>query len=91
MNTFTVVWIALPLFIGFSSYLLPRSNRFLALGMALVSLVYGLFHIVDPTPLTLNLVGNFGVILRVDELSEIGRAHVLNSSHVRTFRMPSSA
>ena len=69
MNTFTVVWIALPLFIGFSSYLLPRSNRFLALGMALVSLVYGLFHIVDPTPLTLNLVGNFGVILRVDELS----------------------
>ena len=69
MNTPTIIWIALPLFIGFSSYLLPRSNRFFALGMALVSMAYGLWHIVAPTPLTIELIDNFGVTLVVDGLS----------------------
>ena len=69
MNTPTIIWIALPLFIGFSSYLLPRSNRFFALGMACVSMAYGLWHIVAPTPLTIELIDNFGVTLVVDGLS----------------------
>ncbi|MEM0980073.1 MAG: cation:proton antiporter, partial [Cyanobacteria bacterium P01_H01_bin.58] len=65
----TIGWIALPLFLGFSSYLLPRCDRILALTVALVSLTYGLSHLVDPTPLTLNLLDSFGVTLIVDELS----------------------
>ena len=69
MNTLTIAWIALPFFIGFSSYLLPRLDRMLALGVALASLAYGLQHIVDPVPLTLQLLDRFGVTLTVDPLS----------------------
>ncbi|MEO1095828.1 MAG: cation:proton antiporter [Cyanobacteria bacterium J06638_28] len=69
MSTLTIGWIALPLFLGFSSYLLPRCDRILAFTVALVSLTYGLTHLIDPTPLTLNLLDSFGVTLIVDELS----------------------
>jgi multicomponent Na+:H+ antiporter subunit D len=69
MNTLTIIWIALPLFVGFSSYLWPRSGRILALGVALTSLAYSLFYIVNPIPLTMQLLDNFGVTLMVDELS----------------------
>ena len=69
MTPLTIIWIALPLFVGFSSYLLPRSGRVLALGVSLVSLAYSLFFIINPTPLALALLDNFGVTLVVDALS----------------------
>lgn len=69
MNTITVIWIALPLFLGFSGYLWPRSGRIFTLGVALASLAYSLFYILSPEPLELTLVDNFGVSLMVDELS----------------------
>jgi len=69
MTTITVAWIALPLFIGFSGYLLPRAGRQLALGVALSSLVYSLFVILEDLSFTLELLDNFGVTLMVDSLS----------------------
>ena len=69
MNTITVAWIALPLFIGFSSYLLPRAGRYLTLVVALCSLAYSLFVILSGADFTLELLDNFGVTLMVDSLS----------------------
>ncbi|MEL6554926.1 MAG: cation:proton antiporter [Cyanobacteria bacterium J06621_11] len=65
----TLVWIALPLFVGFSIYLLPQLSRMLALGVSLVSLAYGLWHIIDPTTTMFALVDSFGISLLVDGLS----------------------
>ncbi|MEM9266384.1 MAG: cation:proton antiporter [Cyanobacteria bacterium P01_F01_bin.13] len=65
----TIAWIALPLFIGFSSYLLPKVARQLVLAVTLLSIAYGLWHIVVPEPETLKLLDSFGVTLVVDSLS----------------------
>ncbi|NEQ54458.1 MAG: cation:proton antiporter [Leptolyngbya sp. SIO3F4] len=65
----TIAWIVLPLFIGFSSYLLPKVARYLALVVPLLSIAYGLWHIVMPEPETLKLLDSFGVTLLVDSLS----------------------
>ncbi|MGB5771555.1 MAG: cation:proton antiporter [Crocosphaera sp.] len=69
MNTLTIIWICLPLFIGFSIYLLPKIDRYLALGVAIFSLGYALTIFSNPSPLNLNLLDNFGVILLIDNLS----------------------
>ena len=65
----TLIWIALPLFVGFSIYLLPALARLLALGVALVSLGYGLWRVFEPSSLSLQLVDSFGVTLLIDQLS----------------------
>lgn len=65
----TITWIALPFFAGFSIYLLPKLDRYLALVVALVSLVYALQRLFDPSALTLQLLDHFGVTLVVDPLS----------------------
>ncbi len=67
--TLTLVWIALPLFVGFSIYLLPALARRLALGVALVSLGYGLWRVFEPSSLSLQLLDSFGVTLLIDQLS----------------------
>ncbi|MGB3292167.1 MAG: cation:proton antiporter [Phormidesmis sp.] len=69
MNTLTLIWVVLPLFIGFSSYLFPRLDRLLALGISLGSLGYGLWQILNPAPVNLQLLDSFGVSLSVDALS----------------------
>lgn len=73
MNTLTIAWIALPLFVGFSVYLLPKLDRFLALGVAIASAVYGLgLFFIDARlgqPVTLQFLDSFGVTLMVDGLS----------------------
>ncbi|MGB5772411.1 MAG: cation:proton antiporter [Crocosphaera sp.] len=69
MNALTIIWIALPLFIGFSIYLLPSICRYLALAVAIISLVYSFKIFSVSLPLKLNLLDNFGVILLVDNLS----------------------
>ncbi|NEO68512.1 MAG: cation:proton antiporter [Moorea sp. SIO3H5] len=70
MSTMTIAWIALPLFVGFSIYLLPKFDRYLALGVALFSVEYGtqLFFLAK-SPLSIQLLDNFGVTLLVDQLS----------------------
>lgn len=69
MSTITIAWIALPFFVGFSIYLLPKLDRYLALGVALVSAGYALQLFVARSPLTLQLLDHFGVTLVVDQLS----------------------
>lgn len=69
MNMLTIAWIALPLFVGFSIYLLPKLSQGLALLVSLVSFAYGLWCIFSPQPLSLQLVDSFGVSLLVDQLS----------------------
>ncbi|MEA5580181.1 cation:proton antiporter [Nodularia harveyana UHCC-0300] len=69
MTNITIAWIALPFFLGFLIYLLPQLDRYLSLGVALVSLGYGLQIFFNESPLTLQLLDNFGVTLVVDQLS----------------------
>ena len=69
MSMITIVWIALPFFIGFSIYLLPKFSRHLALAVAVVSFGYGLQQLFAPSPLNLELLDSFGVTLVVDTLS----------------------
>ncbi len=65
----TLVWIALPLFVGFSIYLLPKLDRILAITVSLLSLVYGLWHVLNPAPLSFQLLDSFGVSLLIDDVS----------------------
>ena len=65
----SLIWIVLPLFVGFSIYLLPKLDRALALLISLVSFGYGLWHVLNPEPLSLQLLDNFGVSLLIDGLS----------------------
>ena len=69
MNTITIAWIALPFFLGFTIYLLPKLDRTLALCMALASIGYALQLFVEQSPLKLQLLDHFGVTLVVDQLS----------------------
>lgn len=69
MNNITITWIALPLFVGFVIYLLPKLDRYLALGVTLVSAAYALQLIVNQEVLRLQLLDNFGVTLAIDQLS----------------------
>jgi len=68
MNILTIVWIALPFFVGFVGYLLPKLARYLSLGAAIASLGYALLLFTQP-PLSLQLLDSFGVTLLVDQLS----------------------
>jgi multicomponent Na+:H+ antiporter subunit D len=68
MSTLTIIWIALPFFIGFISYLLPRFNRIFSFGVAIASTIYALWLFTQP-PLTLQLLDSFGVTLLLDPLS----------------------
>ncbi|NET36935.1 MAG: cation:proton antiporter [Cyanothece sp. SIO1E1] len=65
----TIAWIALPFLVGFSIYLLPKLDRYLALIVAMGSLVYGLWRILEPSSLSLQLLDHFGVTLTIDSLS----------------------
>jgi len=69
MSTLTIAWIALPLFVGFSIYLFPRLDRYLALGVSLVSAGYALQLFVAQSTFTLPLLDSFGVTLIADEMS----------------------
>jgi len=69
ITTVTIVWIALPLFLGFLLYLLPVLDRSLTLAMAVLSAVYGLYQILADSPIDLQLIDSFGVTLLVNSLS----------------------
>ncbi|HAC62373.1 MAG TPA: cation:proton antiporter [Cyanothece sp. UBA12306] len=69
MNSLTIAWMALPFFAGFIIYLLPKLDRYLALGITLISAVYAGSIFLYPSALDLKLLDNFGVSLTIDELS----------------------
>ncbi|MBE9182794.1 cation:proton antiporter [Oculatella sp. LEGE 06141] len=68
MSTLTIAWITLPFFLGFISYLFPRLDRYLSLGVAIASTSYALLLFAKP-PLTLQLLDSFSVTLLIDQLS----------------------
>ncbi|MBE9139818.1 cation:proton antiporter [Nodosilinea sp. LEGE 07088] len=69
MMLWTLLWIALPFFVGFSIYLLPQGDRILALVVTLVSMAYAIVLFWQPAPLELHLLDSFGVTLMADSLS----------------------
>ena len=69
MIEITIPWIALPFFVGFVAYLLPKIAKFLALFIALLSAAYAVQVFLQPSPINLQLLDNFGVTLLVDHLS----------------------
>lgn len=69
IDNITIAWLALPFFIGFVIYLLPKLDRILAIGIAIVSAAYALQIFLEPSPLNFKLLDDFGVTLTVDELS----------------------
>ena len=68
MIDITIAWIALPFFVGFVIYLLPKLDRPLALVMGLISAAYA-GKIFISEPLDIQLLDNFGVTLLVNQLS----------------------
>lgn len=69
MNTLTIAWIALPFFMGFVIYLIPKLDRVLAMGTALASVAYGTWVIFQPQPIELTVLDSFGVTLFLDSLT----------------------
>lgn len=69
MSNLTLIWIAFPFLVGFTIYLLPKLDRYLALGAALVSAAFAVQLFVQQTPLTLRLLDHFGVSLVLDPLA----------------------
>ena len=69
MIEITIAQIALPFFVGFVIYLLPKLARWLAIAIALVSAVYSLQLFLQPDPLNIQLLDSFGVSLIADRLS----------------------
>jgi multicomponent Na+:H+ antiporter subunit D len=69
MNIITISWIGLPLFLGFVIYLFPRFACYIALFTACLSAGYGLWVLLSQISLDLLLLDNFGVTLKIDQLS----------------------
>ncbi|MDJ0647599.1 MAG: cation:proton antiporter [Xenococcaceae cyanobacterium MO_188.B19] len=69
MINITVAWMALGFFVGFVIYLLPKLDRLLSLAVAVASLAYAALVFLQPSPLEIQLLDNFGVTLTVDQFS----------------------
>ncbi len=69
MNIITIIWATLPFFLGFTIYLIPKVDRYLALLGTITSFLYALILFVERSPIELKLVDNFGVNLFIDQLS----------------------
>lgn len=76
MNIFTlspesvaITWVAIPFFLGFVIYLIPKIDRYLALCVTIISAAYALQVFTTESPLKLELLDNFGVTLIIDQLS----------------------
>ncbi|MDY6936863.1 MAG: cation:proton antiporter [Cyanobacteriota bacterium] len=69
MTTTTITWIALPFFVGFSIYLLPKLDRYLAMVVALASIAYSIEPLLSSSSTTIELLDSFGVTLTIDSLS----------------------
>ncbi|MGC1394365.1 MAG: cation:proton antiporter [Coleofasciculaceae cyanobacterium] len=65
----TITWVALPFFLGFVIYLVPKIDRYLAIGVTIISAIYALKIFVENSSLSLQLLDNFGVTLLIDQLS----------------------
>jgi multicomponent Na+:H+ antiporter subunit D len=69
MNTITIAWIGLPFFVGFVIFIFPKLDRYLSLFATFATAAYALQLFLEPAPIALQLLDNFGVTLVVDRLS----------------------
>jgi multicomponent Na+:H+ antiporter subunit D len=69
MINLTILWIALPLLFGFTVYLKPNLDKYLALLATLVSIIYSLRILLNREEFKFQLLDNFGVTFRVDTLN----------------------
>ena len=69
MTEITITWIASSFFVGFVAYLLPKLSRWFALFIGLTSAGYAWHVFAMRSPLAIDLLDNFGVVLAVDRLS----------------------
>jgi len=69
MNTITIIWVAIPFFLGFMIFLIPKLNRHLTLWGTIASAAYAFQLFLEPSPIKLNLLDSFGVTLIADQLS----------------------
>ncbi|MEO1340446.1 MAG: cation:proton antiporter [Cyanobacteria bacterium J06635_13] len=69
LDKITIAWIAIPFFIGFVAYLVPKYARWFALGTGLVAAIYASAIFWLNSPLEIQLLDNFGVSLLIDRLS----------------------
>ena len=68
MSFLTIAWAALPFFLGFGIYLLPKLDRFFAVGMALISAAFAALVFWQRSPHPVELLGSYGVSLVTDPL-----------------------
>ncbi|MEB3828308.1 cation:proton antiporter [Phormidium sp. CCY1219] len=69
MNSLTIGWIALPFLAGFTIFLIPKLDRYLAMLTAIASAGYALELFLIESPISLEVLDNFGVNLFADRLS----------------------
>ena len=69
MILLTLLWLTIPFGIGFTIYLLPQFRRSLSLLGAFLSIAYALFLFRMNSPVTVNLLDDFGVSLILDSLA----------------------
>ncbi|MGL5033720.1 MAG: cation:proton antiporter, partial [Microcystaceae cyanobacterium] len=69
MILLTLLWLTIPFGLGFTLYLLPQFRRSLSLLGAFLSIAYALFLFKINSPVTVNLLDNFGVSLILDPLA----------------------
>jgi multicomponent Na+:H+ antiporter subunit D len=69
MNNITIAWIAIPFFMGFMIFLVPKLNRHLTLWAAIASAAYSVQLFLEASPIKLNLLDSFGVTVVADQLS----------------------
>lgn len=69
MIKITIIWVVISLFCGLVIYLIPKLDRYIALGVTLISIGYALQLFFIKLPLNLELIDNFGITLMIDDLS----------------------
>ncbi|MFM7437983.1 MAG: hypothetical protein ACKO2V_05180 [Snowella sp.] len=69
MILLTLLWLTIPFAMGFTLYLLPQFRRSLSLLGAFLSIAYALFLFRMNSPVTVNLLDDFGVSLILDSLA----------------------
>ncbi|MBL1211070.1 cation:proton antiporter [Geminocystis sp. GBBB08] len=69
MINLTIAWICVPLLFGFIVYLIPKLDKYLALLTTLISVIYSLQILLNNYNLKFQLLDNFGVTFRVDNIS----------------------
>lgn len=69
MINLTIAWIALPLLLGFTLYLIPKLDKYFVLFSTLISLFYSLKILINNENFQYQLLDSFGVTFGIDTLN----------------------